>query len=198
MKHAVIVAHPNPQAYTHAVAGAYAKAVSALGDTAVLRDLYAMDFDPRLPACELPGAKDYAVRADVTAERAALADVDVFVLVYPFWFNAAPAILKGYLDRVFGLGFGYTPVFGGSEPALTGRRLLSLTSSGAPDRWVEETGALSALRQHFDGHLASVCGLSVLDHFHVGGIVPDITAEAVEAALAEVADIATRLFAPAS
>lgn len=198
MKHAVIVAHPSQQSYTHAVAEAYAKTVSALGDTVLKRDLYAMDFDPRLPARELPGAKDYEVRADVAAERAILADVDVFVLVYPFWFNAPPAILKGYADRVFSLGFGYKPAFGGTEPALTGRRLLSLTSSGAPDRWVQETGALTALRQHFDGHFASVCGLSVLDHFHVGGIVPDITAEAVESALAAVADTATRLFAPAS
>lgn len=46
MKHAVIVAHPNPHSLTCAVAPAYAEAIDQLGDTALVRDLYAIDFDP--------------------------------------------------------------------------------------------------------------------------------------------------------
>ncbi len=186
MKHAIIIAHPNPKSFTHASAGAYADAVGLLGHPVVVRDLYALDFDPRLPASELPGAPDYEVRADVVAERAILSGVDVFVLVYPFWFNAPPAILKGYIDRVFGMGFGYRPAFGGTEPSLSGRRLASLTSSGAPDRWVRQTGALTAVKDHFDAHVAAVCGLSVVGHFHAGGIVSNITDEAFKDAMSDV------------
>lgn len=195
MKHAVIFAHPRPRSYTQAVAEAYAAAARALGHTVLVRDLYALDFDPRLQACELPGEADYRVPEDVATERTALADADVFALVYPFWFNAPPAMLKGYVDRVFGLGFGFQPVFGGTDPALTGRRLVSLTSSGAPDRWVEETGALEALKHSFDGHLAQVCGLSVVDHLHMGAITPNLSDVAFDGAMEEVAEAVRRWFA---
>jgi len=192
MKHAVILCHPDPNSYTHAVAEAYDKAVRALGESVALRDLYSMGFDPRLPKSELPGAKAYAVGADVVAERARLADVDVFVLIYPFWFNAPPGMLKGYVDRVFGLGFGYAAGPEGVQPALTGRRLVSITSSGAPDKWLAKTGAVEGLRHYFDDHLAGVCGMTVVDHLHMGGIEPGITDEAVQAALQSVAGAAWR------
>ena len=54
------------------------------------------------------------------AERGVLAEADVFAFVYPLWFNAQPAILKGYVDRVFSLGFGFAPGAGGTEPLLAG------------------------------------------------------------------------------
>jgi putative NADPH-quinone reductase len=82
-----------------------------------------MDFDPRLKETELLGRPDARPGADVEAERTLLEDADVFAFVYPLWFNAPPAIVKGYVDRVFGLGLGYR-VFreGGQEPLLRGRR----------------------------------------------------------------------------
>src|SRR5690606_37493880 len=54
MKHAVIIAHPNRTSLTHSAARAYAEAAEALGHEVIVRDLYAMDFDPRLQAAEIP------------------------------------------------------------------------------------------------------------------------------------------------
>ncbi|MBP7814874.1 MAG: NAD(P)H-dependent oxidoreductase [Phenylobacterium sp.] len=186
MKHAIIVAHPNPHSLTCAAGAAYAAAVEALGHQALVRDLYQLDFDPRLQAAEIPGAAGYAFGADVLQERRLLADADVFAFVYPLWFNAPPAMLKGYVDRVFSMGFGYGPALGGTEPLLEGRKLISFSFSGAPEPWVRDSGALRALMTVFDLHLAAVCGLQVLDHKHIGGIVPGITEEAVADVLTEV------------
>jgi len=186
MKHAVIIAHPNPHSLACAVGEAYAEAVTALGQSVIVRDLYRMGFDPCLKADEIPRPSGYRFGADVVAEREQLADVDVFAFVYPFWFNAPPAILKGYVDRVFSMGFGYAPGLGGSEPLLDGKKLISFSSSGAPETWVRETGALQALMALFDRHLADMCGLRLLDHVHVGGIVSDITPEAFDDVLEEV------------
>lgn len=193
MKHAVILAHPASDSLNAAVAKAYAAAVRQGGDEVILRDLYAMGFDPCLKAEEIPGPGEPHFGADVVDERALLADVDVFAFVYPLWFNAPPAILKGYVDRVFSMGFGFKPGFGGTEPALRGRRLISFTTSGAPDFWVKETGALETLSRLFDAHLAGVCGLEVADHVHFGGMVSDIGREAYEDVVARVRDAATRL-----
>lgn len=197
MKHAIILAHPEPASLNAAIARTYAEAVTGLGHQAVLRDLYAMGFDPCLKAAEIPGPAKPSFGADVIAERALLADVDVFAFVYPLWFNAPPAILKGYVDRIFGMGFGFRPAFGGTDPTLGGRRLISFTTSGAPDDWVRGTGAIEALRRLFDDHLAGVCGLKVVDHVHFGGMVSGVTQEAFDAVLDQVRETSARRFAGA-
>jgi NAD(P)H dehydrogenase (quinone) len=179
MKHAIVLAHPSTTSLNAAIARAYAESLAHHGHEVLVRDLYRMRFDPCLKAAEIPGPRAPVFRKDVVRERERLADVDVFALVYPFWFNAPPAILKGYIDRVFGMGFGFKPAFGGNEPTLTGRKLISISTSGAPDHWVRDTGALSTLTWLFDRHLSGTCGLSVVDHLHFGGIVPNITEESV-------------------
>lgn len=186
MKHAVIFAHPKPDSFTATIAQTYAQAARDLGHEVVVRDLYGLGFDPCLKAAELPGPGGYAPAADVKAERAVLQDVDVFAFVYPLWFNAPPAILKGYVDRVLSMGFGYEPGPMGVESRLDGRRLISFSSSGAPEDWVRDTGALTALSTLFDRHLAGVCGLIVVDHVHFGEVVPNLTEEWVETHRAKV------------
>lgn len=195
MKHAVVFAHPKLRSLTATVAETYAEAARGLGHEAIVRDLYRMEFDPCLKAGEIPGPEGHQAAPDVQAERKRLADVDVFAFVYPLWFNAPPAILKGYVDRVFSMGFGYEPGAGGSEPLLGGRRLISFTTSGAPEHWVRDTGALSALHTLFDNHLAGVCGLTVADHVHVGGIVSGLTEEWVETIRGDVRAAVRRHFA---
>jgi len=196
MRHVVILAHPDPQSFNAQAARTYAQAAVAMGDSPVVRDLYRLDFDPRLRARELPWRGDFAPGSDVLAERAVLAEADVIVFVYPLWFNAPPAMLKGYVERVFGLGFAYVPAEPGTRPLLGGKRLVSISTSGAPDGWVDRTGAVTRLRAGFDDHVAAVCGLAVLEHLHLGGVTPGIRPDAVEGLLHQVEAMARRLFAP--
>ena len=186
MKHAVILAHPKGSSFCASIAGTCVKTLRALGHEALLRDLYEMDFDPRLAADEIPAATPFGPRDDAAAERALLADVDSFIFVYPFWFNAPPAILKGYVDRVLSMGFGYAPGVGQTRPLLAGRSLMTFSTSGAPDHWIESTGALTGLMTIFDRHFAAVCGLTVVDHKHFGGIHSMLAGPAAESILDEV------------
>jgi len=84
------------------------------------------------------------------------------------------------VERVFDFGFAIRPTLGGSEPLLKGRKLYSITFSGAPETWLRATHGLEALRTIFDDHLASVTGLQVVGHFHTGGIVPGLREDAVQ------------------
>jgi len=190
MKHVLVVAHPNPSSFTHGIAHAYGEAVAALGHDHAARDLYAIGFDPRLPAEEIPGHKHYSVRDDVIAEREILRTADIFAFFYPLWINSPPAILKGYFDRVFGFGFAYGRKAEGNVPLLTPRKMISFTSSGAPQEWLMSTGSWDAMRTLFDQHFAGVCGLTVVDHVHFGRIVPgmrpDVFARHVETTRAAV------------
>jgi len=195
MRHAVVLGHPSTGSFNAAAAAAYIEAVRAAGHEAGLRDLYAQGFQPCLQACELPWRDDFAVLADVEAERQAIADADVIVLVYPLWFNAPPAIIKGYVERVFGLGFGYAAAAPGTRPRMVGKSLVSITTSGAPGDWVDQTGAMEHLRKGFDDHVAAVCGMAVLEHLHLGGVTPGIRADAAESMFEQVRGMARSLFA---
>lgn len=190
MKHAVIAAHPDAKSFTLSVARAYCQAARDRGHDVLLRDLYRMNFAPCLEASEIPKPGGFSPGNDVVVERQLLSDVDMFAFVYPFWMNAQPAMMKGYIDRVFGMGFAYGMGKGGNVPLLKGRKMVSFTSSGAPMKWVAKTGAWDAARKLFDEHFAAVCGLDVVDHVHFGSIGPGIRADAVERFLAQVRETA--------
>ena len=198
MKHVVIVAHPDIRSFTLSVAQAYCETAHGAGHAVLLRDLYRMNFAPCLGQEELPRPGGFAPGKDVQDERRLLADADVFAFIYPFWMNAQPAMLKGYIDRVFGMGFAYGSGRGGNVPLLKSRKMISITSSGAPMQWVQKSGAWDAVLKLFDEHFAAVCGLEVLEHIHFGGIHPGMRSDAVETLLSRVRTAVTDRFADRS
>ena len=187
MQHAVIFCHPRANSFTASVADAYAQAVTSLGQKVVKRDLYGMGFDPCLKSQEMPFSSDFQPGNDVAEERRILADCDVFALVYPLWLNAPPAMLKGYLERVFGFGFAYGENGHSYLPRLKGRSLISFSSSGAPTTWVEQGGAMTAIRTLFDRYFAELCGLTMLDHVHFGSVTPGASEFFIRSQLDQVA-----------
>jgi NAD(P)H dehydrogenase (quinone) len=171
-RHAVILCHPDPHSFNHAVADAYCDAVRAEGQEAILRDLYAMQFDPVLRAYERPTADDFAISADVRAELDILSDCDVFVLIYPIWFGTPPAMMKGYIERVLGSGVNPKAVQARAPTAfLGGKRLLSFTSSATSEPWLNEQGQWESLRYLFDHYLTHAFGMQKDDHVHFANIV---------------------------
>ena len=172
-------------------------AAEKAGGSCILRDLYHLRFDPLMGDHEIPRPKGFEPGADVAAERALVGDADVFVFVYPLWFNSPPAMMKGYMERVFGSGFGYEAGADGARPLLSGRTMVTISSSGAPQARVRDSGAWSALHKLFDEHFAAVCGLTVADHLHFGEITAGITRESVQDCAAQVAAMVDARFYPA-
>lgn len=187
-KHAVIVAHPEPDSFAMSVARTYVEAVGAQEQIAVLRDLYRLDFDPVLKAEERLPTGRFTPAPDVAAELDAIDGTDVFVLVYPLWFGTPPAMLKGYIERVLGAGFSragghlHQPV----HPLLGGKKLLSFSSSGATHRWIEEQGVARGLQSILDGYLARAFWMDTPEHVHFGPISADLDADTAESYLAQV------------
>ena len=193
---AILAAHPRRRSLTVVMAQAFADAARAAGSDVVERDLYRLRFDPCLHANEMPGRQGATVRADVAREREAIGDADIFAFFYPLWFNATPAMMKGYIDRVFGMGFGYTALQkGGNQPGLRGRRMITFTSSGAPQEWVERSGAWAAMQTHFDEHFAAVTGLEIIGHHNVGGVGGGMRKDVVDRHRQAVADRARQIIA---
>jgi len=173
IRHLVVLAHPAEHSFNRSVATEYCETVERCGQTAILRDLYAMDFDPRLSATERPGVAGYSVSPFVEHELELVGSCSVITLVYPLWFGMPPAIIKGYIDRVLGAGFQARDIKRGkTNPVLAGKRLLILSSSASTRPWLEEKGQWLALRQAFETYLTAIFGFASSDHLHFDAIVP--------------------------
>lgn len=174
--HVVIVCHPDAKSFTLAVATKYCDIVEQCGQTAILRDLYRMRFDPVLRTEEQPDAQDFFQDPHVAYELNMLAHADVVVLVYPIWFGTPPAMLKGYVDRVLGSDFSAGAIRDqDSKSELAGARLLSFTSSGSSLVWLEEQGQWQSLIQVFDRYLARAFSIASNDHVHFASIGNDLS-----------------------
>ena len=105
MKILLVVAHPNPASFNHALAAAAAESLRALGHEIVIQDLHADGFDPVMPAAEFP--KNATLPPDIARRCAEFASADGLIVVHPNWWGQPPAILKGWIDRVVRNGVAY-------------------------------------------------------------------------------------------
>lgn len=185
-RHIVIRCHPEVQSFNAAMAQAYCAEVEAHGHETVLRDLYAMRFDPVLKAGERPGMA-FRELPDVQAELALIHGGDVFVLIYPIWFGGPPAMLKGYVERV--LGSNAMPLQLKQEAAtgvLAKKRLVSFTSSATDEHWLAVQGQLESLISGFDRYIEHGFAMQPAEHFHFGSITAGTEPAEIERCLHEV------------
>ena len=193
IRHIVILGHPEPGSFNHEVAERYCKTVREIGHEAVVRDLYELDFDPRLRANRRPGHAT-GMSADVAHEIGLLRDADVLVLVYPIWFGMPPAIIKGYVDRV--LGVALTPAdIRDHQPdsVLVGKWFGTFSSSATTRIWLDEKGQMESIRQAFDRYLMGIFGMLDAGHVHFGAVVEGVDARFVRESLFQVEEQARKI-----
>ena len=99
MKVLVILGHPQPESFNHAIADTAVAALENDGHEVIYHDLQAEGFDPILPGQEI--ARDGLMDRVVMAHCDQLAATDGVVIVHPNWWGQPPAVLKGWIDRVF-------------------------------------------------------------------------------------------------
>ncbi len=136
MRVLVLYAHPNPESYGAALHRTVVSALEGAGHVVDDCDLYAEGFDPVLTYDERMAYHDVpGNRAPVADYVRRLEHAEALVLVFPVWNFGFPAILKGFLDRVFLPGVSFRIENGLVQPNLTHlKRLVAVTTYGAP-RW---------------------------------------------------------------
>ncbi|KAH8780107.1 flavoprotein-like protein [Diaporthe sp. PMI_573] len=123
MKVFIVFAHPEPQSFGGSLLQAAVKELEAQGHEVQVSDLYAIQWKsqvdrsdfPKLPAearLRVPYASGEAtftdtLTDDVKREQEKLMWADTVILQFPLWWYSMPAILKGWVDRVYSAGFGY-------------------------------------------------------------------------------------------
>ncbi len=173
MRILVVYAHPVETSFAAAIHRQVLEKLAARGHEVENLDLYAEGFDPVLSRAE---RIDYQVEGDhrnvIEAHVALIKGAEGLVFVYPTWWYGQPAILKGWLDRVwlpkitFELPEGPGPV----KPLMQHIRLLGgISTYGAPwiwTRWVGDPGRRIIMRG-IKSLCASRCRTFWLAHYEM-------------------------------
>ncbi|MEM9762104.1 MAG: NAD(P)H-dependent oxidoreductase [Pseudomonadota bacterium] len=139
MRLLIVYCHPDPESFCAALRDRAVAGARAAGHEVDLLDLYAEGFDPVMSCAERRGYHTPIENERPVADHIArLTAAEGLVFVYPTWWYGQPAMLKGWLDRVFVPGVAFempepnAPIRGG----LKNIRLVGAISTlGAPWWW---------------------------------------------------------------
>lgn len=154
----VVVANPRPDSLTAHIARLAARRLSAIGYRIDLLDLHAENFDPRMTVADTPdwNNRDKTYSPEVENHMRRIIAADIVIAVFPVYWMHVPAILKGWIDRVWNYGFAY----GRSKPRLAGKRMLWLGLAGAADDDAVVDIMRQSLSAQLDDGIAYYCGLA--------------------------------------
>jgi len=178
MKSLIVLAHPEPLSFCSELARRAALPLGSAGKVRVL-DLYAENFDPVIRPAHFPAraaierfepmveqarqASAGVVTHDVAEHQAAVEWCDRLLLVFPLWWWSMPAILKGWIDRVFSTDFAY-----GSRD-LGGRvAMLCATAETKSERFAPTDG--NNPLHHIERGILKFCGFEVAPSFVAANI----------------------------
>lgn len=185
-RHALlVVAHPRPDSLTAATARRARERLEAAGYTVDVLDLHAEDFDPRMTPADEPdwAHRDKTYSPEVRAHMDRVTAADLITMVFPLWWFGLPAILKGWIDRVWNYGFAY----GRSRPHLAGKRMLWLTLVSYHEQEFSDLGWAQRVEHTLRSGISEFCGIEdatvhfVYDSLNAGESAVKQAAVAVDA-----------------
>jgi NAD(P)H dehydrogenase (quinone) len=161
MRVLVVYAHPEPRSFCRALLDRGLAELAAGGHETQLCDLYAMGFEPVASEADFEGrrfpdrlqydreqkhAHEHRLfSADIDREIAKLLWCDLLILHFPLWWFGMPAILKGWVDRVFANGVAYGKGRRYDTGGLRGRRAMVVTTTAASEDMCAPDGLVGGL-----------------------------------------------------
>ncbi|WP_170834212.1 NAD(P)H-dependent oxidoreductase [Fictibacillus solisalsi] len=142
MNHLLLYCHPSNHSFNHALLDVYSEELEKKGHSVIVRNLYDLAFNPILTEREYENSLEGQYEADVLNEQKYIAWCDCITLIYPVWWGGMPALLKGYIDRVFTYGFAYELDGEDPIPRLKGKQLLRFARPVPLLKFMRRTGCM--------------------------------------------------------
>jgi len=146
----IIVGNPRTASFSEALAEAYRRGAEAGGHEARVFQLARMSFDPILHE---GFSKPQPLEPDLQEAQTAIGRADHLVIIFPLWFGTLPALLKGFVERVFQPGFAITgSIKDGTYRALladkSARVIMTMGMPGLIYRWYYGAHCAKMLRRN--------------------------------------------------
>ncbi len=163
-KHLIVYSHPNPKSFCHAILETIQETLKSKGHEIVVRDLYAIAFNPVLKGSDFVGIKSGNLPADIKEEQRHIQWADTMTFIYPIWWTGLPAMMKGYIDKVYSFGFAYNVGTKGIEGLLSSKNVIIFNTQGTPQETYTANGTTEAMKKTSDAGIFQFCGIKVLQH----------------------------------
>lgn len=171
LNHLIIYCNPNPKSLSEAYREFVEHLTEMSGCNLCVRDLYKIGFKPVLGLSDLESLACGKVPEDVKVEQEYLAWADLLTFIYPVWWTGMPALMKGYIDRVFTKDFAYSmDEQANFKGLLAGKQVVILNNMGFPYEYYEKIGMLHSMKQTTDQGIFEFCGMNVIEHRFFGHI----------------------------
>jgi len=164
MRHLIIYAHPNENSLNHQLLNTVIETLESRNQEIVVRDLYATGFDPVLSLADMQGQRMGKVADDIQVEQDYISWAEQITFIYLIWWTGLPAMMKGYIDRVFSYGFAYRYDQGIQKGLLTGKKAVIINTHGKSHEEYERTGMDKALTLTSDNGIFIYSGLEIIQH----------------------------------
>lgn len=161
----IVVAHPVRASLTQEIAHKISEGIvaSRAEHSFEVVDLAAEGFDPRFTERDVAVlARGATPSQDVLAEQARLDRSAALVLVYPVYWWSMPALLKGWIDRVFSNGWAFDDTEKGIVKRLGRLSVHQIAIAGADRRTYARHGYAEAMKAQIDQGIFDFCGAPVL------------------------------------
>lgn len=188
MKTLIIYAHPNPKSFNAAIKETVEQELKSKNHEVRVRDLYQMNFNPILNADDFNHFFQNQIPSDIKAEQNEIEWADNLIFIYPTWWISMPAMLKGYIDRVFTNGFAFQVTENGAEGLLKGKKVIIFQTTGQPEENLKPYNLISSMEISMGSGTLAFCGIESITHkfFYA---VPYITDDMRKSMLEEVKTI---------
>ncbi|MGC8763845.1 MAG: NAD(P)H-dependent oxidoreductase [Acidobacteriota bacterium] len=176
MRILVVLAHPDPASFNHAVAGALSEGLREAGHGVDLLDLHAEGFRPEMTAGDLLAAGRGVAAPAVGALQARVGAASGLAFVFPIYWFGPPAMVKGFIDRVLFEGFAFRFLPGGRvEGLLRQERALLLCTAGASALLYRTFGFHRPMKRVLVDWTLKMCGVGTvkMEIFHGVGEVAE-------------------------
>ncbi|PWN61773.1 NAD(P)H-dependent oxidoreductase [Chryseobacterium viscerum] len=164
MRHLIIYAHPNENSLNHNLLNTVVETLQSRDQEVIVRDLYKIGFDPVFSLEDMQGQFQGKLSDDVKLEQEHISWAEQITFIYPIWWTGLPAIMKGYIDRVFSYGFAYRYDQGIQKGLLKGKKTVIINTHGKSHEEYEKTGMDKALTLTSDNGIFIYSGLEIIRH----------------------------------
>ncbi len=156
----VVISHPRRASLTGALADSFIEGLEEAGHGAEVADLYAENFDPLVRPADEPDYSDPAktYSPEVHAEMARIERNDAIAMFFPVWWWSMPAMLKGWIERVWNYGFAYG--WEGGQCAVPVDKALMVALGGSPREDFAKRGFDKAMETQLRIGIMDYCGIA--------------------------------------
>lgn len=160
----IVYAHPNPRSFNRAILEVVDATLRECGHATRVHDLYEMQCRAVLDGEDLLRNWRGDLPADTRREQDAVCWARGLVFIYPIWWFGPPAILKGWIDRVFTRKFAFDFDANGMKGLLTHEKALILNTLGGDEASYRQNRWHELLIRPMAEGILGTCGISNVLH----------------------------------